>query len=309
MALTRFDRRTLLRASTGALSLASLTPQITAATDGKEIRLWPGVAPGSETWTRTEVRFNDPASGGEAIRNVVDPSITVYRPTTANGTGIIVGPGGAFHVLSWQKEGVEIAEWLNSKGITVFLLKFRLADTGKTETEYRATMNKVFRDARSEFNKAYEAMLVHARIAHADGLQAMRIVRERHAQWNLKADRIGIMGFSSGAGIAVAVGMSENASSRADFVASVYGASPLGTVSANAPPLFLACAGDDRVLPVAGNLETAAAWAKAGRPVEMHVFEKGGHGFALRAKKLPVDNWAALFERWLESRFPGSISA
>jgi hypothetical protein len=196
MPLTRFDRRKVLQTCTGALTLASLPQQLTAATDGKEIRLWPGVAPGSETWTRKEVRFNDPGSGGESIRNVVDPSITVYRPTrVANGAGMIVGPGGAFHVLSWQKEGVEIAEWLNSKGITVFLLKFRLADTGATEAEYRATMNKVFRDARTDFDKAYQAMLVHARIAHADGLQAMRIVRERHAEWNLKPDRIGIMGF------------------------------------------------------------------------------------------------------------------
>ncbi|MEO8129138.1 MAG: dienelactone hydrolase family protein [Bryobacteraceae bacterium] len=256
------------------------------------------------------MRFNDPASGGESIRNVVDPTITVYRPTsTPNGTGIIVGPGGAFHVLSWQKEGIEIAEWLNSKGITVFLLKFRLADTGKTEAEYRATMNRVFRDARTDFDKAYQAMLVHARIAHADGFKAMEIVRERYAEWNLKPDRIGIMGFSSGAGVAVAVATKQDARSRADFAGSIYGPTTApAAVPPDAPPLFIACATDDRVLPVSGNLEAAAAWGRAGRPVEIHVFEKGGHGFGMRPRGLPVDSWPSLFEHWLENRLPGSIS-
>jgi acetyl esterase/lipase len=307
MVSTTFSRRRIFRAV--ALSTACLAPTPILAADREEIRLWPGVAPGSETWTRTEVRFDDPMSGGESIRNVVDPTITVCRPTTTpNGTGIIVGPGGAFHVLSWRKEGLEIAEWLNSKGITVFLLKFRLADTGKTDAEYKATMNKVFRDARTDFEKAHQAMLVHARIGHADGLRAMQIVRERHAEWNLKPDRLGIMGFSSGAGIAVAVGMTQEVRSKADFVASIYGSSPLGTVPADAPPLFIACATDDRVLPFSGNMETAAAWGKSGRPVELHVFEKGGHGFAIRPKGLPVDSWKSLFERWLENRFPGSIN-
>ena len=306
MPLTRFCRRELLLAF--AFSTACLAQTPTPASDREEIRLWPGVAPGSETWTRTEVRFDDAMSGGESIRNVVDPSITVFRPSTPNGTGIIVGPGGAFHVLSWRKEGLEIAEWLNSKGITVFLLKFRLADTGKTDADYKATMNKVFRDARTDFAKAYEAMLVHARLAHADGLRAMQVVRERHTEWNLKPDRLGIMGFSSGAGIAVAVGMTQDARSRADFVASIYGSSPLGAVPADAPPLFIACATDDRVLPFSGNMETAAAWGKSRRPVELHVFEKGGHGFAIRPRGLPVDSWKSLFERWLDNRLPGSIN-
>jgi acetyl esterase/lipase len=255
------------------------------------------------------VRFDDPTSGGQTIRNVVDPTITVYRPTgTPNGTGIVVAPGGAFHVLAWQKEGIEIAEWLNSKGITVFLLKFRLADTGKTDAEFRAIFSKVFRDVRTDFDKAYQAMLVHARIAHADGFRAMQLVRDRHTDWNLKSDRIGIMGFSSGAGIAVETGVTQDRHSRPDFVGSIYGSKPLGAVPADAPPLFIACSADDRVLPVSGNLEAAAAWGKAGRGVEVHVFEKGGHGFGLRPRGLPVDSWTLLFEHWLESRVPGSIS-
>lgn len=290
--------------------LANTGRVLGAATDPEEIRLWPGVAPGSETWTRTEVRFDDPGSGGETIRNVVDPTITVYRPSAApNGIGVVVGPGGAFHVLSWQKEGKEIAQWLNSKGITVFLLKFRLADTGNTDAEFRAIFSKVFRDARTDFHRAHQAMMVHARIAHADGVRAVEIVRERHAQWNLKPDRIGIVGFSSGAGIALAVATKQDLRSRVDFAGSIYGPTILPTaVPSDAPPLFISCAADDRVLPVAGNLETAAAWSKAGRAVDIHVFEKGGHGFAIRPKGLPVDSWPQLFERWLENRFPGSIS-
>lgn len=151
-------------------------------------------------------------------------------------------------------------------------------------------------------------MMVHARIAHADGIRAMEIVRERHADWNLKPDRIGIMGFSSGAGIALAVATKQDAAARPDFVGSIYGPTIApAALPADAPPLFIACATDDRVLPVSGNLETATAWSKAGRPVEIHIFEKGGHGFGVRPKGLPVDNWTSLFEHWLENRFPGSI--
>lgn len=100
------------------------------------IRLWPGVAPGSEKWTQKEVQFVDSQFGGTTIRNVVEPTLSVFLPTSssANRTAVIVCPGGAFQALSWENEGTAVADWLNKQGIAAFVLKYRLADTGSTDT-------------------------------------------------------------------------------------------------------------------------------------------------------------------------------
>lgn len=109
------------------------------------IPLYPGIAPGSESWTQTEVQYlND--QGQQMVRNVVTPTLTVYKPDPAksNGTAMIVAPGGGFLFLSWQTEGTEVAEWLASKGVTAFLLKYRLSDSGSTREEFQKAMMALF---------------------------------------------------------------------------------------------------------------------------------------------------------------------
>jgi hypothetical protein len=109
------------------------------------IPLWPGIAPGSETWTQKEVQYLN-EQGQQMVRNVVTPTLTVYKPDPAksNGTAMIVAPGGGFLFLSWQTEGTEVAEWLTSKGVTAFLLKYRLTNSGSTREEFQKAMMTLF---------------------------------------------------------------------------------------------------------------------------------------------------------------------
>lgn len=113
--------------------LCACTKNVTAQSN--VIRLYPGKAPGSEHWLQQEKIFHDPASGESFAYNVTDPTLTVFMAdrTKATGTGVIVCPGGAFHVLSLDNEGIEVAKWLNSIGITAFVLKYRLAESKTSE--------------------------------------------------------------------------------------------------------------------------------------------------------------------------------
>src|SRR4030042_1379580 len=119
------------------------------------IQLWPGIAPGSEDWTQKEVQYLN-EQGQEMVRNVVTPTLTVYKPdpAKANGTAMIVAPGGGFLFLSWQTEGTEVAEWLASKGGTVFLLKYRLTNSGSTQEEFQQAMSALFRTIGTASNPA-----------------------------------------------------------------------------------------------------------------------------------------------------------
>ena len=269
---------------------------------GEVVRLWPAVAPGSERWMQKEVKFTDARSGGEAIRNVVEPALTVSLPSpgTANGTAVIVCPGGAFQVLAWEKEGTEVASWLNRQGITAFILKYRLADTGETEGEFRRAIAGVFKELSADNARGMASLAPAAAIAATDGRRAIEIVRKNAAKWRLRPDRIGILGFSAGAGIVIDSATRHDPQSRPDFAASIYGPSLRDSqVPSDAPPLFIACASDDPILPVAGNLEVYGAWKKGGHSVEMHIYSKGGHGFGLRKRGLPVDHWPDQLENWL----------
>ena len=266
------------------------------------MRLWPGAAPGSESWTQKEVRFNDARHGGEAIRNVVDPTLTVSlpKPGTANGTAVIVCPGGAFQLLAWEKEGAEVTSWLNRHGITTFLLKYRLANTGETDADFARALGGIFKALMTDNATAVASLKPMQDIAAADARKAIETVRKNAAKWQIRRDRIGILGFSAGAGAVVGSATKYDPQSRPDFAVSVYGPPLLGAeVPPDAPPLFIACASDDPVLPVAGNLEVFSAWKKGNHPVEMHIYAKGGHAFAVRRRGLPVDHWTDQLEQWL----------
>ena len=269
---------------------------------GEVIRLWPGVAPGSESWTQKEVKFNDARHGGEAIRNVVDPTLTVSLPPpgTANGTAVIVCPGGAFQLLAWEKEGTEVASWLNRQGITTFLLKYRLSNTGETDADFGRALGGIFKALTTDNANAIASLGPAAAIAAADGRKAIETVRKNAAKWQIRPDRIGILGFSAGAAAVIGSATKHDTQSRPDFAISVYGPPLLGAeVPPDAPPLFIACASNDPVLPVEGSLEVFSAWKKGGHPVEMHIYAKGGHAFAIRRRDLPVGHWTDQLENWL----------
>jgi acetyl esterase/lipase len=259
------------------------------------IPLWPGGAPGSEGWTQQEVVSAWSQGGLRVVRNVTQPTLTAFlpQPGTANGTAVIVCPGGAFHFLAYEHEGIQVAEWLNARGIAAFMLKYRLIPT---TDNFAAEVDERLADR----EKMAGPMLSLAPLILADGQQAVRLVRQRATEWGIRPDRIGIMGFSAGGGVTMAVTLNHDASSRPDFAAPIY-AGHFGeiTVPADAPPLFLVHADDDPLVPASISTAIYAAWHAAGKPVELHIYARSGHGFGMNKLGLPVDRWIERFEEWL----------
>lgn len=258
--------------------------------------LWSGRPPGPEVTLPPEADTSKPGeklvAGRPVLRlgNVSHPQITVYRPAPADdtGTAIIIAPGGGHWILAYDLEGTEIAAWLNSLGITGIVLKYRVPGE---------TWNK---------EKRWEA-------AVQDTQRAVSLVRSRAPSWNLRPDRIGLMGFSAGAQASAltallpnrqypAIDAIDEISCRPDFLGLIYGGSSLEEFTQNLspafPPTFLAIAHDDQDR----SLQSAAfylALKKAGVPAELHIFASGGHGYGLRPTDQPVTRWPRLMADWL----------
>jgi endo-1,4-beta-xylanase len=261
-----------------------------AAERGEEIRLWPSGAPGSEGETAAEV-FKGDARLPSNFTVVHYPSIYVFLPPKdkASGMAVVVAPGGGHSQLVIDKEGWEIADFLNRNGIAAFVLKYRLA-----------------RAPGSHYTVEGNAL--------ADAARAMRTVRSRAAEWGVDPARIGIMGFSAGgevaalmetrfdAGNASAADPIDRASSRPDFAVVVYPGYRPGTITVpkDAPPTFLVCADDDRSH-VVTTVNLYLDLEKQQAPAEMHIYGSGGHGFGLRSK-LPVGNWPDRLLDWMRDR-------
>lgn len=277
-------------------------------------RIWPGdgAPAGSESWTQRESTMQVPWSTlpRRLTRNVVVPTLTAFRPAPgkANGTGMIVAPGGAFHFLMIDYEGYDMARWLVERGITAFVLKYRVARTPDNDDELL------------DFRAALQQRLPHPgpadtepppvrpgdevrRLGEEDGRQAVRFVRAHAAEWSLDANRLGIIGFSAGGAVALAAATSEDGGARPDFAAGVYPAYRGGVpVPAEAPPLFLAIADDDRSIAPISATRLYEAWHKAARPAELHIFGNGAHGFGVGAAGLLSDPWMDLFGNWLAAQ-------
>lgn len=299
----------IIRAIFNATIIACLATHLNAAEN--ELPIYDGVAPGSENWTHKEVRSTGP--GEITIRNVIQPTLTAFlpEPATATGTAVIVCPGGGFRFLSWENEGTIVAEWFQKKGVAAFVLKYRLKQTPTEPQEYQKEFGPFLvnlfrfkdRDLSSDAAKTLtKDMLDSGRAGIADGRQAVRFVRQNAANWGLKKDRIGLMGFSAGAIITRNVASDHDALSRPDFAVHVYGPllEPIKDPS-DAPPIFILTTADD-ALSEASSVRLYEAWRSAGRQAELHIFEKGGHGFGMAQKGLPVDRWTERLADWLAQR-------
>jgi acetyl esterase/lipase len=222
----------------------------------------------------------------------------VPPPELANGTAVVVCPGGGFHALAIEKEGVDVAKWLNSKGIAAFVLEYRLVPTGEDGTrEFIAKL--------SNLKKLDEDNAAVIPLAISDGFAAIAYVRSHAAEFGVSPARIGLMGFSAGGTIAAAGALRYTAENRPDFVAPIYGyLAPLGVNQAaipkDAPPMFIAVASDDTFRLVPDNMSLYGAWLAAGKSAEMHIYSKGGHGFGMSRQNLPSDQWIDRFGDWLQ---------
>lgn len=266
----------------------------------KVLPLYDGAAPGSENWNWNEAVNDQNSWQTRVVYNVVQPSLTVFQPEPgkANGTAVIICPGGAFYALSINSEGFDVASWLAQKGVTCFVLKYRLAHTAGNDptAEVAAKMGK------KEFEEETGKVLP---LAIADGRAAVAYVRKHAAEYNVLSNRIGIMGFSAGGTLASAALFGYNKENKPDFAAPVYPYFPkemYGTVAATAPPLFITAASDDQLGLAPHSVDLYQHWVAAKQSAELHLYAKGGHGFGMRKQNLPSDNWIDRFADWLDQQ-------
>jgi acetyl esterase/lipase len=298
------------------MSLDTLEP--TSGVAEEVVELWPDGAPEpTASGPGPEQVFHQPVPDGRKtpmLRNVVTPTLTVYRPDAAkaNGVGVIVAPGGGWRILAWEHEGTDLTAWLTARGYTAFLLKYRLMGTAPDPTEFarqseETSKQLAARFAAGELPKSLGDVIRDPRMtaaqnaANNDGRRALAIIRERAAEWGVKPDRVGMIGFSAGAFLTADVAMNPGGAPLA-FAAPIYGGTTGGRpVPNDAPPFFSAVTEDDRLL-LRSVQQLYLDWSKAGRPAEFHVFARGGHGFGMARQGLPVDRWIDLFGEWLADR-------
>jgi acetyl esterase/lipase len=275
-----------------------------------QIPIWPGAVPdlqpvpGPETVTSSkELLAGKPVI---TVTNVTRPTMTVYAPEGKNtGATVLVIPGGGFQILAIDFEGTEVCDWLTSKGITCVLLKYRVPSEPY-----------VWKCDCRPHNRSVSVSSLQ------DVQRAMRLVRFHAAEWHIDPHKVGVLGFSAG-GYLVAeistlferhlytpVDAADKESSRPDFAMPIYPGhlvtadgklNPNVPVTSKTPPTFLVQAEDDDVDGVHQSLVYYTALAKAGAPVEMHLYEHGGHAFGLRRTKFPITEWPRLAEVWLRT--------
>jgi acetyl esterase/lipase len=260
------------------------------APPAREIQLYPGVAPGSENWT-----YPERAAGTTArpqAQNIVRPVLLYYPAEKANavGTAMIVAPGGGFRTLMMSYEGVDVAKRLNQMGVDAFVLKYR--------TTYVETNAPPAAAGRGPATTGPQAGQNVREMAGADGQQAVRLLRLHAAEFGVRPDRIGMIGYSAGGAVLLST-VYGPADGRPDFAAPVYAAGANSNPPPQgAPPLFIAVAADDQTVGFQGSIDLFGAWRKAGLPAELHVFQTGQHGFGKKGGG--ADHYLDRLEEWLK---------
>jgi acetyl esterase/lipase len=262
------------------------------------IQLYPGVAPGSVEESYPEKQYFSQVWKAEVVANVTKPTLTVYKPAkgTSSGNAVVICPGGGFMALSITSEGIDVAKWLAARGVTAFVLKYRLAHTGEDATQ---EFTALFAD-KAKFEQILNKIVP---LAVADGLAAVAYVRKHAADWGVSEDRVGIIGFSAGGTVTAAAGLRYSPEGRPAFVAPIYAAASMfknTPVPADAPPIFLAAATDDQLGLAPDSLDLYEKWTTAHKSAELHMYAKGGHGFGMKKQNLPADEWIDRFGDWLE---------
>ena len=270
-------------------ALMAAIGQAQLAPPAAEIPLYAGVAPGSENWHYAERTAGTPER--PQAQNVVKP-VLLYYPAdkaAAVGTAIIVAPGGGFRTLMMSYEGVDVARRFNQMGVDAFVLKYR--------TTYVNPEAPPGAPAAPNAGGPQAGQNVRE-LAASDGRQAVKLLRQRAAEFHVQPNRIGMIGYSAGGQVLVSAvrGPGEG---RPDFAVPIYAAGANGDAPpAGAPPLFIAVAADDQSVGYQGSVDLFEAWRKAGVPVELHVFQTGRHGFGVKGGG--ADHYLDRVEEWLK---------
>jgi acetyl esterase/lipase len=280
------------------------------------VKVWPGKPPGTENPGLKESSMQVPNTDLHLIRNVTDPTLTVFLPKSGNPskTAVIIAPGGGFRVLAIDQEGYWVADWFAAHGIAAFVLKYRLAPTPQSDEEILPGGRMPGAPPSGAPPAAPGAapmpnpMMIPLppdtqRNAVADGLQAIKLLRSNAAKWGISPTRVLFMGFSAGAALTAGTMIAENPAERPNYAGVIYGG-PLGgefpTIPANTPPAFLAVAGDD---PIAGaaELKFFSALRDAKAMPELHVYRSGQHGFSMMLRNGTSDHWIDELYWWMDS--------
>jgi endo-1,4-beta-xylanase len=259
------------------------------ASEPTRVELWPNGALGSQD-RKNEPEKIDRNNGACNVTNIHAPSITSYLPAPqkATGTAIIIAPGGGHRMLCLGHEGDSLAEWFAQQGIAAFVLRYRLA-----------------KEEGSKYSVDEHAM--------ADTRRAIRTVRSRSTEWNIKPDRIGILGFSAGGELAALAAMEsdpgqsdsddpvERASSRPDFQVLIYpGSSHRFKVHPGMPPAFIALGAKDRDDISLGMAKLYLDYKQADVLCELHIYANAGHGFGYRPQATgAAAQWPTRLKEWL----------
>lgn len=231
------------------------------------------------------------------VTNVSEPTLTVFQPSEdkQNGTALIIAPGGGLYGLSINSEGVDVAQWLVARGVTAFVLKYRLVPTGQDGIAEISEL--MARDPDALMKKVDEVLPFSIQ----DGLNAVAYVRENAKKYGIAKDKIGFMGFSAGGAVTLGVGYQYTTGSMPDFLVPVYPwttALPVQPPAEDAPPVFIVCATNDGLGLASGSVKLYQSYLDKGIPAELHMFARGDHGFGMRVQGLPSDRWIERFYEW-----------
>ncbi len=240
--------------------------------------------------------------GSMFARNVTVATLTPFLPdpAKASGAAVIVAPGGGFITLSMENEGWDVAKALAARGVAAFVLKYRTRQTPAGLDDFAKAMAAMFANVASGPRAPRpqgDDMAASLAPQIADARAAFALVRRNTAKWHVDPDRIGMVGFSAGAGLTMATTLAGQDAKPA-FIGIIYGSLAPVKVPADAPPLFVALAADD---PLFGNggWGLIDSWRAAKRPVEFHLYERGGHGFGMYQKETTSTGWFDAYARWL----------
>ena len=251
--------------------------------------------PSQETWFR---QWGDPMA-----RNITTATLTPFlpEPGKANGTAVIVAPGGGFSWLSMGNEGWEVAEALAAQGIAAFVLKYRLNPTPESLEDFSAWMNRprIPAPASDASSSTTAPSLPQRDLSNQleDAEAAYAMIVNRAKEWGVDTDRIGMIGFSAGAGLTMHSTLHSKTMKLA-FIGPIYGGMGPVEVPENAPPMFNVIATDDFLF--RGQFGVIDSWYKAGIPVEFHLYQNGGHGFGLGNPNRTSNRWFEAFIHWLD---------
>jgi acetyl esterase/lipase len=234
--------------------------------------------------------------GSKFAQNVTIATLTPFLPdaSKASGAAVIVAPGGGFRTLSMENEGSNVARALAERGVAAFVLKYRL---NQTPADFDAFARPAAPTSRPATRPSPGEMAARIAPMIADANAAFALVRANAAKWHVDPDRIGMIGFSAGAMLTMATTLNSHEAKPA-FIGNIYGSLGAVDVPPDAPPLFAALANDDPLLGTT-DFGLIVNYHKAHRPVELHYYEQGGHGFGMYNKETTSTGWFDAYVKWL----------